>query len=523
MTSASRRRPTLAGKLTSALVVLVLVVGGATGVGTVVVVRAALLSQLDAQLAGAGGRYSAEIDGRPDGDGDDGGRSGARQPEQDGSSASPRPGLGQGQAVGTLGVVLRDGQVLEASVVADDGQVEQAGLDAGSTAALGGLRAGGAPRSVDLGRLGDYRVRVISDDGLVQVTGLPLAPVGTVLRKVVAAELLLGLLAAAISGAVTVVVVRRGLRPLAVVSATAQVITELPLAGSATGLPGPTTSPGATREVHRVSSAVDAMVEHVRAALLVRDREEERRRRFMADASHELRTPLAVVQAHVEQALRSGEAEVAHASLERIGVASERMAHLVDDLLLLAHLDAGRPLGRDQVPLSLLVLEDLVDARTAGPDHAWSADLPEEPIDVPGDRQRLHQVLAGLLSNARRHTPAGTAVVVTAREVDVDGERWAQLDVSDDGPGVPPDLRGEVFDRFTRADDARSGGGSGLGLAIAQGIARAHGGDLELLSAPRGATFRLRLPLANPPAAAGQATAGAGTGTPHERPSLRGS
>nr|WP_255480689.1 HAMP domain-containing sensor histidine kinase [Quadrisphaera sp. RL12-1S] len=259
----------------------------------------------------------------------------------------------------------------------------------------------------------------------------------------------------------------------------------------------------------------------------------------MADASHELRTPLAVVQAHVEQALRSdgngngkgngegdGSGGVARASLQRIGVASERMAHLVDDLLLLAHLDAGRPLGREQVPLSLLVLEDLVDARAAGPDHAWSADLPEEPIDVPGDRQRLHQVVAGLLSNARRHTPPGTAVLVTAREVEADGGRWAQLDVADDGPGVPAELRARVFDRFTRADDARSGGGSGLGLAIARGIARAHGGDLALVPSARGTTFRLTLPLSEDPPAgppAGPPTGPVRSDSSHERPSLRGS
>ncbi|PWJ48855.1 two-component system, OmpR family, sensor kinase [Quadrisphaera granulorum] len=521
MRTRRRERPTLAGRLTAALVVLVLVVAAVTGVATVIVVRTALLSQLDTQLVGAGGRYSAEIDGRPDGDGDDdgGASSGSSAfPRRDhGGGARPGAGVGEGQSVGTLGVLLRSGGVLEASVVAPDGDVAHVDVDGGSLAALAALPAGGPPRSVDLGTLGDYRVRVIADDGLVQVTGLPLAPVGAVLRRVVVAELLLGLFAAAVSGAVTSVVVRRGLRPLGHVAATAQSITELPLAGSAEGLPGPVTSAGSTREVHRLSSAVDAMVEHVRAALLVRDREEERRRRFMADASHELRTPLAVVQAHVEQALRSGDPDRVRASLERMGVASERMAHLVDDLLLLAHLDAGRPLGREQVPLSLLVLEDLVDARAAGPDHAWSADLPEEPIDVPGDRQRLHQVLTGLLSNARLHTPAGTSVLVTARGVDVDGRAWARLEVSDDGPGIPEHLRGSVFDRFTRADDARSGGGSGLGLAIARGIARAHGGDLLLVDAPRGATFRLLLPLVEETDGSHHETAGSHGVRPNSR------
>ncbi|WP_257570799.1 cell wall metabolism sensor histidine kinase WalK [Streptomyces sp. NP160] len=503
-----RRQPTLQGRLTAALVVLVLLVTGVTGMTTALVLRASLLSQLDSQLADAGGRYSAEVDRRGTGDAGDngphgGGAGGSGRP----SAVDPDRGLGRGQSVGTLGVILSGGQVVQASVVGRDGATTTVDLDAASAAALAAVRPGSDPASVDLGALGDYRVRAVTDDGATQVTGLPLATVGAVLRRVVLGELALGLLAAAAGGVMTALVVRRGLRPLQDVTTTALRITELPLAGSAGGLPGPVTSPGSARgstaEVSRVSGAVDAMVDHVRAALQVRDAEEERRRRFMADASHELRTPLAVVQAHTEQALRSGRADGVRPSLERIAVASDRMGHLVEDLLLLAHLDAGRPLASEPVPLSQLVLEELVDARAAGPDHAWEADLPEEPVDVDGDAQRLHQVVAGLLTNARRHTPAGTTVTMTVREVAVEGRGWVELDIADDGPGVPADLRERVFERFTRADSARttvgSTGGSGLGLAIARGIAVAHGGDLLLLPAAQGAVFRLRLPA---PAAA---------------------
>lgn len=511
-----RRLPTLQGRLTAALVVLVLVVTALTAVTTALVLRSALLSQLDSQLAGAGGRYSAEVDR---GGGDDAGGGGGAQGQQQGQQqlgggrggADPDRGVGRGQGVGTLGVIVRDGAVVQASVVDRDGTTATATLDDGAAATLTALRSGAGPSSVDLGELGDYRVSAITHDGSTQVTGLPLAAVHAVLGRVVLGEVALGLLAAAAGGVVTALVVRRGLRPLRDVTTTALGITELPLAGSADGLPGPVTTAGATAEVRRVSTAVDAMVEHVRAALQVRDAEEERRRRFMADASHELRTPLAVVQAHTEQALRSGQGEGVRPALERIAVASGRMGHLVDDLLLLSHLDAGRPLASQPVALSLLVLEELVDARAAGPDHGWEAALPEEPVDVQGDPQRLHQVLTGLLTNARRHTPAGTTVTVTVRTTDSEvdegvpsergaGRGWVELDVADDGPGVPDDLRERVFERFTRADAARSGGGSGLGLAIARGIALAHGGDLLLLPTPRGATFRLRLPVDPTPA-----------------------
>ena len=506
-----RRFPTLRGRLTAALVVLVLAVTTLTGATTALVLRTALLSQLDTQLAGAGGRYSAEVDRRGGGTADDdtsgaGGGSGegvqghGSAPDGqtrggDRGGVDPDRGLGRGQGVGTLGAIVSGGAVVQASIVGRDGATATAALDDRSSAALAALRPGTAPVSVDLGSLGDYRVRAISDDGVTQITGLPLASLEAVLRRVVLGEVALGLLAAALSGLVTALAVRRALRPLQDVTTTATAITELPLAGSANGLPGPVRTTGSTTEVRRVSTAVDAMVDHVRAALQVRDAEEERRRQFMADASHELRTPLAVVQAHTEQALRSGRAEAVRPSLERVTIASARMSHLVDDLLLLAHLDAGRPLASDPVPLSQLVLEELVDARAAGPDHTWEADLPEEPVDVDGDAQRLHQVVAGLLTNARRHTPAGTTVTMTVRQV----PGWVKLDVTDDGPGIPADLRERVFERFTRADAARSGGGSGLGLAIAHGIAAAHGGDLLLLPTQHGAAFRLRLPADGPP------------------------
>jgi two-component system OmpR family sensor kinase len=171
------------------------------------------------------------------------------------------------------------------------------------------------------------------------------------------------------------------------------------------------------------------------------------------------------------------------------------MGAMVDDLLLLARLDAGRPLERLPVDLTRLVLDAVTDARAAGSDHRWTLELPAEPVTVIGDDHRLHQVLANLLTNARVHTPVGTEVTVSL-ETD-DGT--AVLRVIDDGPGVPDDIRPGVFERFTRADRRRTeapGGGAGLGLSIVAAVVEAHGGSVSLQSVPGATAFTVRLSTA---------------------------
>ena len=171
------------------------------------------------------------------------------------------------------------------------------------------------------------------------------------------------------------------------------------------------------------------------------------------------------------------------------------MTCLVEDLLLLARLDAGRPLADEEVDVTRLVLEAVSDARVVNPDHQWRLELPDAPVTVPGDELRLRQVLVNLLSNAGRHTPAGTTVTVT---VGVEGSAspLATVRVHDDGPGVPASLQPSVFERFTRADGARTRevGGAGLGLSLARAIVHAHDGDLVLDSRPGSTTFTLALP-----------------------------
>jgi two-component system OmpR family sensor kinase len=250
-------------------------------------------------------------------------------------------------------------------------------------------------------------------------------------------------------------------------------------------------------EVGQLGEAFNQMLGHVESSLEQRQASEARLRRFVADASHELRTPLAGIRSYAELALRSPEAvpaEVGHA-LGRVESEAVRMGLLVDDLLLLARLDTGRPLAQEDVDLSRLVIEVTSDARVAGPDHRWSLDLPDEPLVVRGDEHRLHQVVGNLLSNARIHTPAGTAVVVRLA-VDQGADHQVLLSVIDNGPGVPEELQAHVFERFVRADDSRSrtSGSTGLGLAIAHAVVKAHGGSLTLTSDNGGTEFRISLP-----------------------------
>ena len=164
-----------------------------------------------------------------------------------------------------------------------------------------------------------------------------------------------------------------------------------------------------------MGSALNRMLDHISTALSTRQASETRVRQFVADASHELRTPLTAIRGYTELARRRGNElpeEVAHA-MERVASESERMTHLVEDLLLLARLDSGRPLESEQVDLSQLAVDAISDAHIAGPDHVWDLDMPDEPVVVTGDGARLHQVLANLLANARVHTPAGTTVTVS--------------------------------------------------------------------------------------------------------------
>lgn len=291
--------------------------------------------------------------------------------------------------------------------------------------------------------------------------------------------------------------VRRSLRPLEQVAATARAVSELPLDRGEVDITVrvPRKLTDDRTEVGAVGAALDQLLVHVESALGARHESESRVRRFVADASHELRTPLAAIRGYAELAGRNPEdaPAVTHA-LGRVRSESERMTTLVDDLLLLARLDSGRPLDRGPVDLTLLTIETTSDARVSGSEHHWQLELPEEPVIVVGDDHRLRQVLSNLLANARTHTPAGTTVVTAVRE-----ERgMAVITVTDNGDGIPAGLQAEIFGLFVRGEQSRSraAGSTGLGLAIVAAVVAAHHGTVGVKSEPGHTVFTVRLPLA---------------------------
>jgi len=280
--------------------------------------------------------------------------------------------------------------------------------------------------------------------------------------------------------------IRRALRPLEAIAATAKAIGDGDLARRVE--PAHPHS-----EVGRLGLALNAMLGQIEQAFRERAASEERLRRFVADASHELRTPVATVRGYAEL-FRRGAAhrpEDLATTMERIESEARRMGVLVDELLLLARLDQGRPLEQGPVDLADLAADAVEAARAVAPDRPLTLHTPEV-LPVRGDAVRLRQILDNLLANVRDHTPPGTAATVTLRAEHDE----AIIEVRDEGPGIPPEHAPHVFDRFYRADRSRSrtGGGTGLGLSIVAAVAHAHGGTATARSGP-GATFEIRLPL----------------------------
>ncbi|MDI2124793.1 sensor histidine kinase [Yinghuangia seranimata] len=466
---------TLRIRLTAGLVLLLAVACTAVGVTTALALERFLVHRLDQQLAATGGRFAASLEHED-------------PPDADNQTDT------RGQADGTFGARLMAGRVTQSAVVRGRTHIDVP-LTAAEERALARVPHDGRGHDVRLSALGRYRVAAVpGDDGDVLVSGLPLHPVEETVHRLEALETIVFAIALAATGVAGAFWVRLSLRPLRRVAATATRVAELPLASGQVAMPAPVPDADPDTEVGQVGAALNRMIGHVGDALARRHASEERLRRFAADASHELRTPVATVRAHAELALRHHEplpGDVRHA-LERIQSESERMSLLVDDLLLLARLDAGRPLAREPVDLCRMAIDAASDARAAGPGHRWLLDLPEEPVTITGDPHRLRQVLANLLTNARTHTPSGTRVTVRVREHG-DG---AEVLVSDDGPGVPEDLQESVFERFTRAGQgrARSDGGTGLGLAIVDAVVASHRGTVTLTSRPGRTDFRILLP-----------------------------
>ncbi|MFJ5260544.1 ATP-binding protein [Streptomyces sp. NPDC088387] len=491
---------TLRTRLVVASVVLIAVVCAVIGTVTTLALRSHLYEQLDQQLT----ESTIRAVGPPfaDGSGDKPIRYNTLDLDEF-VSRGPQP-------KGTIGAEVRGGTVVAAKVgvqsSADNVTLVPGNLTQAQAAALAAVPRDGHKHTADIPGLGEYRVQYAStaDQTDHYYVAIPTDEVDSTLNTLILIEVCVtaaGLIAASLAG---IVIVGVATRPLRRVAATATRVSELPLHSGEVNLdervPESETDP--RTEVGQVGLALNRMLDHVHGALHARQRNETRVRQFVADASHELRTPLASIRGYAELTRRGGEQvgpDTRHA-LGRIESEAGRMTLLVEDLLLLARLDAGRPLQFEQTDLVPLVVDTVSDARAAGRDHNWRLELPEEPALVSADAARLQQVLVNLLGNARAHTPPGTTV--TAR-VERRGE-WLCVDVRDDGEGIPPDLLPHVFERFARGATgrSRSTGSTGLGLAIVEAVAAAHGGTVTVDSVPGRTVFTLRLPALGPPPAA---------------------
>jgi two-component system OmpR family sensor kinase len=461
-----------------------------------------------------------------------------------GRSGRSDPLEARGQAVGTLIARIDDDSVRSAGFLSEDATRES--LTDEDDEVLLELTPWLEPVDRTLSA-GDYRLVAAEAGGDVIVTGLPLAEKQNTLATMVWTMVLVSAGGLLVIGLAGTALIRRTMKPLDQLSEVATQVSRLPLDAGEVGLavrvPASAAHPGT--EVGSVGHALNMMLDNVSNALEARQKSEMKVRQFVADASHELRTPLTAIRGYTEL-MRMTEhfTPDGQKSLSRVQSQSERMTTLVEDLLLLARLDEGQPLKLSEVDLTQLAIETVSDEKVMAPDRVWHLELPEEPVVVRGDATQLHQVLANLLSNARKHTGPGTTVVTGVKR-SADG--YAVVTVTDDGPGIAPGFVDRVFARFTRADASRKNpvalttpaagrgslprrplhpprsprspeaaagvatttapatsasaeGTSGLGLSIVQSIVEAHGGTVTVTSMPGRTEFTVRLPEA-PPAA----------------------
>jgi two-component system OmpR family sensor kinase len=476
MTERTRRQWSLRRRLVVGIVALLAGVGLVVGTISVLALRQNLVARLDSQVAGVlavasapGGRIPTVGEATDDGF----------------------------RLTGTIVVVSRGDQVQSAYLGEERPPTS---LNPAAEQRLLQVEPGAGSQTVALAGLGSFRVQAQGTPLGTTVVGLSLDEVNATTRSLALIFGFVTLATILLAAIVATLVVRVALRPLGRVAATASRVAELPLATGAVTLAERVspqdTDPGT--EVGQVGAALNLMLGHVEEALQSRQASEQKVRQFVADASHELRTPLSSIRGYSELTRRGGDtlpADVTRA-LARIESESIRMTALVEDLLLLARLDEGRELVFSEVDLVPLLADAVSDAHAAGPDHRWSLDAPEGPVLVEGDGPRLQQVVANLLANARRHTPAGTLVSVAIEQDD----GWAVVTVDDDGPGIPESLQTSLFERFARGDGSRSRetGSTGLGLAIVAAVVDAHHGAVTVESEPGRTRFSVRLPLALP-------------------------
>lgn len=495
----SPRSWSLRARLLATQILLLALVCAGIGFGTEIALQHFLMNQLDDRLGETGKRSVGLFEfGPPPPPPGPPGDFARRMMIRDDMGPGPAFLNAPGQAARTVGAVISRGTAVDAGVITADGTRSE--ISATAADQLAHVRPSHSPTTIELDGLGRYRVIAVHAHGLAQtiVTGLPTTEVDDTLLTVAVIFCVVG--ATALIGGTTagILIIRRQLAPLSEVSAAARQVADLELDRGEVRLPTPIVEvdPAAAHtEIGQLGSALNRMLDRIAGALSARHASETRVRQFVADASHELRTPLAAIRGYAELAQRKRDDvpdDVAHA-MSRVQSETGRMTQLVEDMLLLARLDTGRPLEREPVDVSRLIVDAVSDAHIAGPDHQWLLDLPDEPVVVTGDEARLHQVLANLLANARTHTPPGTSVTTSLA---VNGDGTVVLSVADDGPGIPEWLRPEIFQRFARGDSSRSrrGGSTGLGLAIVAAVVKAHSGTIDVRSVKGETEFVVKLP-----------------------------
>lgn len=422
---------TLTGRLIVTVVAFVAIVSVLIALTTTVILRSYLMNRLDDEVDRSLGRAQAATPLQPRG--------------RDSSQEPPNP---QGTSAGSISVLVNGPNGSRGITVTSAGAVKA--LDTAAVDSLVDIAPRERPRTVDVPGYGSFRVAATTTrNDRVVVQGLPTKDVDDTVRTLIIWELALaglGIAAAALAGRS---LVRRQLEPLRQVAATAHAVTRLDLSSGEVGetsrVPESLTDP--STEVGQVGEALNQLLGHVEGALDARHESEQQARQFLADASHELRTPLSTIQGYAElvRRVQMTDPDELGQVLGKVEGEAGRMTRLVEDMFLLARLDAGRGVQRSSVDLSRVVAEAVQDAAVVDPERTWTSDLPDSPITIDGDEQRLHQLVTNLLRNGTGHTPAGTSVH-TSMAVETD---TVTLSVTDDGPGIDSALLPTIFDRFT--------------------------------------------------------------------------
>jgi two-component system OmpR family sensor kinase len=382
--------------------------------------------------------------------------------------------------------------------VSSDGRVWVAANDSEAEPALpGGNDVGSVPTTVGSMHGAHVKWRAVSlrgPHGELTTVAIDLTDVESTVRSLIYAQIAIGIAVLSVLGIVGYAVVHRSLRPLAEVERTAAAI-----AGGELDRRVPQRDP--RTEVGRLSLALNGMLAQIQRAVASSDASadqargsEERMRRFITDASHELRTPLTTIRGFAEL-YRQGAARDIEMLMSRIESESRRMGVLVEDLLLLARLDAQRPLDRRRVDLLALAADAVHDAQSIAPQREITMEVFDGPgiPEVVGDEPRLRQVVGNLVANALQHTPERARITVRVGTT----QSYAILEVTDEGPGMNQQDAHRAFERFYRTDSSRTrtSGGTGLGLSIVDSLVHAHGGTVSVTTAPgQGCRFRVSLP-----------------------------